>query len=194
MRFFRGMAYALIALCAILCIVIITYTGSHGGGNVSATPNDSSISVVVVENGEVSFDDVIEAAGVIISDVKEGVKEVVSSVAEKASEAKENTSGEISYAEIVRLQEEEVALQQKADVSASNAANGIVIASSDKNNASTSTSAIDKKYNYAVNKTTGKIHRVGCILEPTGSNVQVYETLTEVYRAGYSEKCTICSP
>lgn len=189
MKFLRSLAYALIALCAIACVVIITYTGSKGGNNVSTNPNDSSISVVVVENGEVSFDDVMEAAGVIISDVTEEVKEVVASVT-----SKDNTTGEISYAEIVRLQEEEVALQQRADVSASNAANGIVIASSDKTSATTSTSTVDKLYNYAVNKTTGKIHRVGCILEPTGSNVLVHETLTDVYRAGYSEKCTICSP
>lgn len=193
MKFLRNIAYAVIGLCAVLSIVILTYKGKTSdtdseNTSVAVTETESS-KEVVVEDGEITAEDVLSAASVIISDVKD---DVVSAVTSASNSASENTSGEISYAEIVRLQEEEVALEQKALVAESNKANGITAStSSTVSNTSDSTT---KNYRYVVNKTTKRIHKVGCLMEPTGDNALYFETLTEAVAAGYSEKCTICSP
>lgn len=191
MKFLRNTAYALIVLCAVGCIVILTYNGKKSGGKENTTTvaitETTSTPEVVIDDGRVDLDDVIEAVSVIISDVKADVKEVVASVPET-----ENKSGEISYAEIVRLQEEEVALTQKILVAESNAAHGISV--SGNNSTITISASTDPNYNFAVNKTTKKIHKIGCLLEPTGTNAAYYETMVDVVRAGYAEKCSVCSP
>jgi len=195
MKFLRNIAYGLIVLCAVGCIVILTYNGkkndTENNTSTVAVDNGDSTSIdVVISDGEIGIDDVLSAASVIISEAKEDVIDVVASISASAGE---NTTGEISYAEIVRLQEEEVALQMAADVSASNYANGIVTSTSTSTSTSASASA-SKDYNYVVNKTTKKIHRMGCLLEPKGSNASYYEKLSEAILAGYTDKCSVCSP
>lgn len=191
MKVLRTIQYLIIIACAVLVIVILTYNGkktasdSEGESTVATFEDDT----VIISDGEISIGDVMDAASVIISDVKEEIKDVVSNV----SVTKENKSGEIDYAEIVRLQEEEVALSMQADVSASNAAHGIVVSTSTSTSASKSAS-VEKTYYYVVNKTTGKIHKVGCLLEPEGKNAGYYEKMEDVKRAGYTDKCTVCSP
>lgn len=191
MKFLRSVAYALIALCIIGCIVIINYKGK--GVDYSGYDSAASISEAVE-----AFDEEIKEYHFDFPDKTESVlfkktqTSTVSSVSASTS-VSENNTGEISYAEIVRIQEEEKLKEQKTLVSKSNADNGI--SSNNKSPASTSTSTSTvKEYKYVVNKETGMIHRIGCLSEPTGENAIYYEKLSDAVKAGYKIKCTICSP
>ena len=196
MKFLRGIAYTIIAICMAGVATIVIYAAKNGGKTVQLV--DSSVpKEVFIEDGEVTISDVLDAAGVIISDAKDEVVEAITTpiqtqgVKETEATVSENDSGEISYDEIVRLQEKEVMDEQKALVKESNEKHGI------NTSTSTSTSTKDemtKEYSYVVNKTTKVIHRKGCILEPKGDNAIYYEKLSEAISDGYKEKCTVCSP
>ena len=195
MKFLRGIAYAIIAVCMAGVATIVIYAAKNGGNTVQLV--DSSVpKEVVIEDGEVTISDVLDAAGVIISDAKDDVVEAITTPIQtqgvkEGTTVSENNSGEISYDEIVRLQEREALEEQKALVKESNEKNGITTSTS----TSTSTSEEKtKEYNYVVNKTTKLVHRKGCILEPNGDNAIFYEKLSEAISDGYKEKCTVCSP
>ena len=190
MKILRGMAYALIILCVIGSIGILTYSGN--GKQTTEEEDTLTSDSVTVSDGEVSTKDVISAAGTIISDVADDVKDAVSNLS--------STSGEVSYDEIVKLQEEEALAEQKAVVEASNEANGISAndttssGSASTANAESTVSTVSTDYSYVVSKSSGKIHRSGCLLEPSGVNALYYSTLEAAIADGYTEKCTICSP
>ncbi len=184
MKILRGMAYALIILCVIGSIGILTYSGN--GKQTTEEEDTLTSDSVTVSDGEVSTKDVISAAGTIISDVADDVKDAVSNLS--------STSGEVSYDEIVKLQEEEALAEQKAVVEASNEANGISANDTTSTSSVSTTSTVDTDYHYVVSKSSGKIHRSGCLLEPSGVNALYYSTLEAAIADGYTEKCTICSP
>ena len=195
MKFLRGIAYAIIAVCMAGVAIIVIYAAKNGGKTVQLV--DSSVpKEVVIEGGEVTISDVLDAAGVIISDAKDDVVEAITTPIQtqgikEGTTVSENNSGEISYDEIVRLQEREAMEEQKELVKESNEKHGI------KTSTSTSTSTSEEKtkeYNYVVNKTNKLIHRKGCILEPSGDNAIYYEKLSDATGDGYKEKCTVCSP
>ena len=195
MKFLRGIAYAIIAVCMAGVATIVIYAAKNGGKTVQLV--DSSVpKEVVIEGGEVTISDVLDAAGVIISDAKDDVVEAITTPIQtqgvkEGTTVSENNSGEISYDEIVRLQEREAMEEQKELVKESNEKHGI------KTSTSTSTSTSEEKtkeYNYVVNKTNKLIHRKGCILEPSGDNAIYYEKLSDATSDGYKEKCTVCSP
>ena len=194
MKFLRGIAYTIIAFCMAGVATIVIYAAKNDGKTVQLV-DESVPKEVVIEGGEVTISDVLDAAGVIISDAKDEVVGAITAPIQtqgtKTTDVSENNSGEISYVEIVRLQEREALDEQKALVKESNEKNGIVTSTS------TSTSAKEentKEYNYVVNKTTKLIHRKGCLLEPNGDNAIYYEKLSDAISAGYKEKCTVCSP
>ncbi len=184
MKILRGMAYALILLCVIGSIGILTYSGNGK----SATDEADSVTSdsVTVNAKEVSAQDVISAAGTIISDVADDVKDAVSNLS--------GTSGEVSYDEIVRLQEEEALAEQKAVVEASNKANGISANDTISSSTVSITSTEGTDYAYVVSKSSGKIHKLGCLIEPSGVNALYYNTLEAAIVDGYTLKCTVCSP
>lgn len=187
MKILRGMAYALIILCVIGSIGILMYSGN--GKQTTDEEGTVTSDSVTVSDGEVSTKDVINAAGTIISDVADDVKDAVSNLS--------STSGEVSYDEIVKLQEEEALAEQKATVEASNEANGISAndtTSSGLASTANTESTVSTDCSYVVSKSSGKIHRSGCLLEPSGVNALYYSTLEAAIADGYTEKCTICSP
>jgi len=195
MKFLRGIAYGIIAICMAGVATIVIYAAKNGGKSVQLV-DESVPKEVVIEDGEVTVSDILDAAGVIISDAKDDVVEAITTPVqtkeEKKTDVSENNSGEISYDEIVRLQEREALDEQKALVKESNEKNGIVTSTS--TSTSTDKEEKTKEYNYVVNKTTKIIHKKGCLLEPSGDNAIYYEKLSDAISAGYKEKCTVCSP
>lgn len=190
MKLLRSVAYAIIAICIIGCIVIIKYEGK----GVSYTYEDSAASI---SEAVAVFDESLKEYHYDFPEIEEKEEEKTGTVASVTVSSTstsniENNSGEISYSEIVRLQEEEKLKEQKVLVSKSNEKNGITTSTS-TSKTSTSTST-PKEYKYVVNKETGMIHRIGCLNEPTGENALYYEKLSEAIKAGYKIKCTICSP
>ena len=194
MKILRNIAYAIIGVCVLGCILILFYSGKNTDEEKTETVAISNEDdAVFIDDGEISIEDVYEAAQVIISDVKDEVIDKVNSISESISDAAASieNKNEISYEELVRLQEEEALALQKALVEESNKKNGIVTPTA---STSTSSSASTKVYSYVVNLTNKKIHKIGCTLEPLGENAKKYEKLSEAIADGYKDKCPVCSP
>ena len=193
MKFIRSIAYGIVAVCIIGCLVILFYKGKD-----SETKTTSDYEILIsTEAGDMTVSEIIEE---IKEDVKETVTPDSTSTSASASTStsvsasyKENDTGEISYSEIVRLQEEELLRQQKELVAQSNKEHGISVSSNDSKS-SASTSASVKDYKYVVNKETKIVHRIGCLVAPSEDYAIYYEKLSEAIAAGYEHKCTVCSP
>lgn len=193
MKFFRSIAYSIIAICAGLCIVIMFFSKrTIVPEQVPLSATTEASTMVVVEDGDVSFDDIKSAASAVISDAKENVKDFIENG--KVVEAPEgNTTGEISYDEIVKLQNQELDEEFKKIIAEYNKEQGIVVP--DNKETEEEKEEAKKDYKYIINKVTGVIHRIGCILEPIDKdNALYYETVTEAMKDGYKDKCPVCSP
>lgn len=194
MKFFRSIAYSIIAICAGLCIVIMFFSKrTIVDQQVPLSGTTEASTMVVVEDGDVSFDDIKSAATAMLSDAKENVMNFLENG--KVVEAPEgNTSGEISYDDIVKLQNQELDEEFRKVIEAYNKEQGITV-SDNSQVKKEETKETQKEYKYVVNKATGVIHRIGCILEPIDkSNAVSYETITEAIKDGYKDKCPVCSP
>ncbi len=189
MKFIRSIAYGIVAVCIIGCLMILFYKGKDGETKIT------SDSEGLILTGSVDMN---------ASEIKEAVKETASSAsvetaasvltsASASSVYKENDTGEISYSEIVRLQEEELLREQKELVAESNKEHGILV-SLNASKTSASTSASLKDYKYVVNKETKIVHRIGCLVAPSYDYAIYYEKLSEAIAAGYEQKCRVCSP
>lgn len=192
MKIFRGIAYSLIAICAVLCIIILTFNGKKIDDEktplVAADEIDHNEDVVV-EDEQIGYSELLEAASAIASDVGEEIKTAIS-MASKES-VSENDTGEIDYNVIVSLQEQEYENTFKKVISDYNKENGI---SGNNSASSSSTATSQKEYKYVVNKETKIIHKVGCILAPLENNAEYYERLKDAKVDGYKDKCPVCSP
>lgn len=192
MKIFRGIAYSLIALCAVLCVVILTFGGKKINDEetplVAIDDLSSQNEEVVVEGAEIGYSELLEAASVIAKDVTDEIKEAISSTKDSVSE---NNTGEIDYNTIVSLQEKEYEDTFKKVISDYNKENGI---SGNNSSASTSTVTSKKDYKFVVNRKTKVIHKIGCILAPLEENAEYYEKIKEAKQDGYTEKCPVCSP
>lgn len=199
MRMLRSVAYAIIAICACMCLIILLYRGRKDGGEVSApgASVEASVDNMVIVNGDdVSLEEIKDAANAIISDAAETVKDLLSTDKKdekKEEKGKENTTGVISYDEIVRLQNEALDSDFRQALRDYYKENGISIVVPEPSKDDTSKVTPPEK-NYVVNKNLKVIHRIGCMLEPAGSNALYYETLTAAKKDGYIDKCVVCSP
>lgn len=191
MKIFRGIAYGLVALCALLCIVILNYKGGKNRGDeatVSAGAEPVSSAYGVVEDNKVEPEDIFEAASAIVSGVAGDIKDALASPGKDVSE---NNTGEIDYDVIVSLQEKEAEEAFRKTISDYNKENGISFSST---SASASFETSTPVYDFVVNKSKGVIHRTGCILAPLEGDASYYETVKDAKEAGYTDKCTVCSP
>lgn len=186
MKFLRSVAYAFVALCVALCLIILFYKGKGTSFNAPLTITSTLASTdpfVEVKGDEVSAEEVKDAANAIISDAVSTVKDAISGLTNKV--------GEVSYEDIVKLQNEALDEDFRKALEEYYKENGITIPKPEKPSTGTSTSP---KMNYVVNKSNKIIHRIGCLLEPSEKNAAYYETLTKAQEAGYKDKCIVCSP
>lgn len=193
MRIFRSVAYAFIALCIIICIVIFLYSCSDKKND---NPTSGSSNVVSIDG--VSDNDTGNQSSKpegSSSDVTSTENEkVIASTDTNEKKPMENTTGEISYDEIVRLQNEALDEVFRKTIAEYNKKYGITVSSNDVS----SSDPVKKDpvdYKYVVNKSNGIIHRIGCILKPIDEkNAVYYELLQQAQKDGYKDKCTVCSP
>ena len=101
-----------------------------------------------------------------------------------------NNTGEISYDEIVRRQNDDLDREFRTVISDYNKKYGITTSTP-----ASTTATVSKDYKYFVNKNTKIIHRYDCLLKPVNSaDMLGYETIREAEKAGYTERCPVCSP
>lgn len=195
MKIIRGAAYTIIALLLIASIVILNYKGKKNPDGASSAAVEASLPEEFAEEFK-AFD----SSTVVAPDYG-----VVSFVTDKPKDASGNTvsgnsvsgnfTGEIKYSDIVKLQEEELDAEFRKTISDYNKKYGISVS---ENNTSTSKKVSDNdplKYNYVVNKTTKKIHRIGCLVAPIAEDNKAYfETISQAEKAGYKDRCPVCSP
>ena len=184
MKLVRSVAYAVIVICALMCIVIAIYASKKPAGDsegestvsrTSASDNDSFLS-----DGESTIPNLAD----LINKPQSG-----GSSSSKSSISGNNT-GEISYEEIVRRQNEDLDREFRNVISDYNKKYGIEV----KTPTSTSTT-VSKDYKYFVNKNTKLIHRIDCLLKAVNSaDMLYYETISDAQKAGYTERCPVCSP
>lgn len=185
MKLVRSVAYAVIVICALLCIVIAIYAmkkpSEEEGGE--RTASHSTVDGAASD----SFDGGASAPNIadLIKDRPDGT----GSGTGKASISGNNT-GEISYDEIVKRQNEDLDREFRTVISDYNKKYGIVTSTP-----TSTTATVSKDYKYFVNKNTKIIHRIDCLLKPVNSaDTLYYETIKEAEKAGYTERCPVCSP
>lgn len=185
MKLVRSVAYAVIVICALLCIVIAIYAmkkpaGEEGG---ERTVSHST----VTESDPDSFDSSATVPNLadLIKDPPAG-----SGTGGGKVSISGNNTGEISYDEIVRRQNEDLDREFRTVISDYNKKYGIVTSTP-----TSTTTTVSKNYKYFVNKNTKIIHRIDCLLKPVNSaDTLYYETIKEAEKAGYTERCPVCSP
>lgn len=193
MKILRRIAYGVIGVCVILCIIILCYKGKDIDDEATPLAGVESISeeVVVDADSEIGYKDLIDAASVIADEVADEIKSVISKDSAEKESVSENNTGEIDYNTIVSLQEKEYEDTFRSVISDYNKANGISVSSA----TSTSSSANAKKdYKYVVNKKTKTIHKIGCLLAPSKDNAEYFEKVKDAKLSGYTDKCPVCSP
>jgi len=187
MKLVRSVAYAVIVICALLCIVIAIYASRKPSGeeegettvsrrveSVSSPDSPASESETSVPN---------------IADLIQDIAQAVDTESSKTS-INGNNTGEISYDEIVKRQNEDLDREFRITISDYNKKYGIEV----KTPASTTTT-VSKDYKYFVNKNTKLIHRIDCLLKAVNdADMLYYETIKEAEKAGYKERCPVCSP
>ena len=185
MKLVRSVAYAVIVICALLCIVIAIYasrkpSGEEGGEQTASRSFEQTDTSASPDSGAT----VPNIADLILDRPGSG-----GSASSRVSISGNNT-GEISYDEIVRRQNEDLDREFRTIISDYNKKYGIEV----KTPAST-TATVSKDYKFFVNKTTKLIHRIDCLLKPVNSSDMIYyETIREAEKAGYTERCPVCSP
>ena len=181
MKLVRSVAYAVIVICALLCIVIAIYA--------SKKPSGEEGEKTIVSHSETTS----ESSGGIDS-VLPNIVDIIVDREQTSGGAKTsisgNNTGEISYDEIVRRQNEDLDREFRLIISDYNKKYGIEVKTP------TSTSAtVSKDYKYFVNKNTKLIHRIDCLLKAINADDMLYyETIKDAEKAGYTERCPVCSP
>ena len=184
MKLVRSVAYAVIVICALLCIVIAIYAMKKPEGEEGERTASHS---TVTESAPDSFDS--SATVPNIADLIKDHPVGTGSGNAKTSISGKNT-GELSYDEIVRRQNEDLDREFRTVISDYNKKYGIVTSTS-----TSTTATVSKDYKYFVNKNTKIIHRYDCLLKPVNSaDMLGYETIKEAEKAGYTERCPVCSP
>ena len=186
MKLVRSVAYAVIVICALLCIVIAIYamkkpSGEEGGESTASRGS------TIADTDPGSFDS--SATIPNIADLIKDHPAGTGSGTGKASISGNNT-GEISYDEIVKRQNEDLDREFRTVISDYNKKYGI-----ETGTPTSTTATASKDYKYFVNKNTKIIHRYDCLLKPVNSaDMLGYETIREAEKAGYTERCPVCSP
>lgn len=179
MKAVRSVAYAVIVICALLCIVIAFYASRKPKEGDETSGTEASVTESVSDS----------AGGSTVPNLADLIKDHPSSTSAKTS-ISGNLTGEIDYDEIVKRQDEELDRVFRETIAEYNKKYGIVTSTT----TSTSTTAT-KDYKYFVNKATKIIHRIDCLLKPVNSSDTIYyETITDANKAGYTERCPVCSP
>ncbi|MBO4680238.1 MAG: hypothetical protein J5626_11290 [Lachnospiraceae bacterium] len=185
MKLVRSVAYAVIVICALLCIVIAIYASKKSSGDEEGEETVSFVTVTspVSDSSEVSVT-VPNIADLILDRPQSG------SASSSKTSISGNNTGEISYDEIVKRQNEDLDREFRNVISDYNKKYGIEV----KKPTSTTTT-VSKDYKYFVNKNTKLIHRIDCLLKPVNSSDMLYyETIKAAEKAGYKERCPVCSP
>ena len=181
MKLVRSVAYAVIVLCAILCIVIAFYASREKKAGEEGTGTAGSGQET--ESSEYEPLNPPNLADLIV--------DRTSSAGDSKPSISGNLTGEITYDEIVRLQNEDLDREFRIVISDYNKKYGIVTSTP----TTTSSTAAGKDYKYFVNKETKIVHRIDCLLKPVNSaDTLYYETLTDAAKAGYTSRCPVCSP
>ncbi|MBO4616833.1 MAG: hypothetical protein J5717_05745 [Lachnospiraceae bacterium] len=178
MKAVRSVAYAVIVICALLCIVIAFYASRKTGEGGESSNTETSVTVST--SGSAEDSSVPNLADLIKEHPTTSTKPSISG----------NLTGEIDYDEIVKRQDAELDRIFRETIAEYNKKYGIVTSTT----TSTTTTAT-KDYKYFVNKATKIIHRIDCLLKPVNSSDTIYyETITDANKAGYTERCPVCSP
>lgn len=184
MKLVRSVAYAVIVICALLCIVIAIYAMKKPEGEEGERTASHS---TVTESAPDSFDSSATVPNIadLIKDHPGGT-----GLGNTKTSISGNNTGEISYDEIVRRQNEDLDREFRTVISDYNKKYGIVTSTP-----TSTTATVSKDYKYFVNKNTKIIHRIDCLLKPVNSaDMLNYETIREAEKAGYTERCPVCSP
>ena len=185
MKLVRSVAYAIIVICALMCIVIAIYAmkkpaGEEGGERTASHG-------AVTESNPDSFD-----SGATVPNIADLIKDhpAGSGTGTGKASISGNNTGELSYDEIVRRQNEDLDREFRNVISDYNKKYGIVTSTP-----TSTTATVSKDYKYFVNKNTKIIHRIDCLLKPVNSeDTLYYETIKGAEKAGYTERCPVCSP
>ena len=186
MKLVRSVAYAVIVICALLCIVIFIYANKKNTGEEGNSASHVSLSDSGSDSGAGSYEgstppNIADLIGDKIGNGNSGSSKTSISG---------NDTGEISYDEIVRRQNEDLDREFRNVISDYNKKYGIET----KTPTSTSTTAT-KNYKYFVNKATKIIHRSDCLLKPVNSSDMLnFDSISEAEKKGYTERCPVCSP
>ncbi|MBR6309079.1 MAG: hypothetical protein IKR39_10790 [Lachnospiraceae bacterium] len=181
MKIVRSVAYAVIVICALLCIVIAFYASRDKSGSEEAASTSTPVTVSASDaSGEST-----------VPNLADLIKDHPSSGADSGKTSiSGNLTGEIDYDEIVKRQEAELDRAFRETIAEYNKKYGIVTSTT-----TSTTATVSKDYKYFVNKETKIIHRIDCLLKPVkASDTLYYETITEAGKAGYTERCPVCSP
>lgn len=185
MKLVRSVAYAVIVICALLCIVIAIYAmkkpSEEEGGERTASHS------TVGDAASDSFD-----GGASVPNIADLIKDHPAETGTGAGKTSisGNNTGEISYDEIVKRQNEDLDREFRNVISDYNKKYGIVTSTP-----TSTTTTVSKDYKYFVNKNTKIIHRIDCLLKPVnGEDALYYETIKDAEKAGYTERCPVCSP
>ncbi|MCR4677562.1 MAG: hypothetical protein K5679_02275 [Lachnospiraceae bacterium] len=179
MKAVRSVAYAVIVICALLCIVIVFYASRKTGEGGESSDTETSVTVSTSGYAEDSS----------VPNLADLIKDHPSNTSTKNS-ISGNLTGEIDYEEIVKLQDAELDRVFRETIAEYNKKYGIVTSTT-----TSTTTTTNKDYKYFVNKATKIIHRIDCLLKPVNSSDTIYyETITDANKAGYTERCPVCSP
>ena len=175
MKLVRSVAYAVIVICALMCIVIAIYAMKKPAGEAGGERTVSHSTVTEADPD--SFD-----SGATVPNIADLIKD---------HPAGSGTgTGKASYDEIVRRQNEDLDREFRNVISDYNKKYGIVTSTP-----TSTTATVSKDYKYFVNKNTKIIHRIDCLLKPVNSaDTLYYETIKGAEKAGYTERCPVCSP
>lgn len=184
MKLVRSVAYAVIVICALMCIVIAIYA--------SRKPAEDSGETSVISYVVTTSDTTTEDTRMSVPNIAELIldKQQSGGATSAGVSINGNLTGEISYDEIVKRQNEDLDREFRTIISDYNKKYGIEVKTP------TSTSAnLTKDYKYFVNKNTKIIHRYDCLLKPVNSaDMLTYDTIRDAEKAGYTERCPVCSP
>ncbi len=182
----RKILYALAGLLILGCLVILIYSSidrapADDTGSVTASASTSSTIVDKLEG-------IVDDANDKLADAKDDLKQAVNDYVEQKEEnsaSSANAGNNVTYAEIVKQ-------QQEMDEESYRRALGINSASS--TSASTEGEKKTPVYLYAVNKNDKKIHKIDCMMLPGKNYLLYYETIEDAVKDGYSDRCNVCNP
>jgi len=181
MKIVRSVAYAVIVICALLCIVIAFYATRKPKEAGEETKTTTSATTEVSDTaGQSTVPDIADLIPDSPSSEGNSNRPSISG----------NLTGEIDYDEIVKRQDAELDRIFRETIAEYNKKHGIVTSTT-----TSTTATVSKDYKYFVNKETKIIHRIDCLLKPVkASDTLYYETIIEAGKAGYTERCPVCSP